>query len=141
VFINIPKTTPEEVWANVPPKAKEIIRQKNIRVMALDAAGIARAEAPTADLEVRMQGIVLLGVFLRVTPFSAETGLSDDDLMDGVEKAVRKYFGKRGEAVVQANLNAIRRGFSEVFQIPQECLASDITNPVLDPRATVELFA
>ena len=73
-------------------------------------------------------------------PFSAETGLTDDDLMEGVENAVRKYFGKRGEAVVQANLKAIKRGFSEVFELPQACLASNITNPVLDPRATVELF-
>jgi pyruvate-ferredoxin/flavodoxin oxidoreductase len=140
IFIQTPKTTPEEVWANVPPKAKRQIREKNIRVMALDAAKIAREEAPTADLEVRMQGIVLLGIFLKVTPFAAEAGLSVDDLMGGVEKAVRKYFGKRGEKVVQANLTAIRRGYSEVFELPQACLASDITNPVLDPRAQVELF-
>ncbi len=38
VFINTPKTTPEDVWLNVPPKAKKIIRENNNRVMALDAA-------------------------------------------------------------------------------------------------------
>ena len=140
IFIQTPKTTPEEVWANVPPKAKVQIRQKNIRVMALDAAKIAREQAPTADLEVRMQGIVLLGIFLKATPFARATGLSTDELMAGVEKAVRKYFGKRGEAVVQANLTAIRRGYNEVFELPPACLASDVTNPILDPRVEVELF-
>ena len=140
IFIQTPKTDPEEVWANVPPKAKDEIREKNIRVMALDAAKIAREEAPVADLEVRMQGIVLLGIFLKATPFDEQAGLSPDEVMAGVEKAVRKYFGKRGEAVVQANLRAIRRGHDEVFELPQDCLASDITNPVLDPRVEIELF-
>ena len=140
VFINTPKTTPEDVWLNVPPKAKKIIRENNIRVMALDAAKIAREESPIPDLEVRMQGVVLLGVFLKVTPFAEEAGLSDEEVLAGVEKAVRKYFGKRGEAVVQANLRSIQRGYNEVFTLPEECLASDLTNPVLDPRADVQLF-
>jgi pyruvate-ferredoxin/flavodoxin oxidoreductase len=128
------------VWANVPPKAKAQIREKNVRVMALDAAKIAREEAPSPDLEVRMQGIVLLGIFLKATPFAQEAGLSDEAVMAGIEKAIRKYFGKRGETVVQANLRAIRRGYNEVFDLPAECLASDVTNPVLDPRAEIELF-
>ncbi|RME61257.1 MAG: pyruvate ferredoxin oxidoreductase, partial [Caldilineae bacterium] len=99
IFVQTPKTTPEEVWANIPPKAKQIIREKNIRVVAADGAKIAREEAPVPDLEVRMQGIVLLGIFLRVTPFAKEAGLSDSEVMDRSEKALRKYFGKRGEAV------------------------------------------
>ena len=96
VFIQTPKTAPEEVWANVPPQAKAKIRENNIRVMALDAAKIAREESPSADLEVRMQGIVLLGIFLKATPFDEETGLTDDEVMAGVEKAVRKYFWQTG---------------------------------------------
>jgi pyruvate-ferredoxin/flavodoxin oxidoreductase len=141
IFIQTPKSTPESVWADVPPKAKREIRDKKVRVMALDAAKIAREEAPSPDLEVRMQGIVLLGIFLKATPFAAEAGLSDEEVMAGVENAIRKYFGKRGEAVVQANLKAIQRGYNEVFVLPETCLASDITNPVLDPRAKIELFS
>ena len=140
VFIQTKKTTPEEVWANVPPKAKAQIREKNIRVLALDAAKIALEEAPKADLEVRMQGIVLLGIFLKATPFDEEAGLSYDEVMTGVKKAVRKYFGNREEAVVKANLRAIGRGYNEVFELPEACLASDITNPSLDPKADLVLF-
>jgi len=40
--------------------------------------------------------------------------------MQGVEKSLRKYFSKRGEQVVQDNLNAVKRGFSEVFEVKQE---------------------
>lgn len=140
LFVQTSKTTAAEVWANVPPKMKEAIREKKIRVMALNAAKIAREEAPVPDLEVRMQGVVLLGIFLRATPFAADAGLSDDEVMEGVEKAVRKYFGKRGEAVVQANLRAIQRGYTEVFILPDEVLASDSTNPVFDSRVEIKLF-
>ena len=87
-----------------------------------------------------MQGIVLLGIFLKATPFDAEAGLSPEEVMVGVEEAVRKYFGKRGEAVVQANMRAIQRGFDEAFEIPTDILDSDATNPILDPRAEVKLF-
>ncbi|MFZ5917530.1 MAG: 2-oxoacid:acceptor oxidoreductase family protein [Chloroflexota bacterium] len=120
IFIQTSKTTPQGVWAGVPPRARKIIREKDIRVLAADAARIAREEAPTPDLEVRMQGIVLLGIFLRATPFARQAGLTDEEVLDRSEKALRKYFGKRGEAVVQANLRAVKRGYQEVFEIPPD---------------------
>jgi pyruvate-ferredoxin/flavodoxin oxidoreductase len=141
IFVQTNKTTPEDVWANVPPKAKAIIREKNIRIFAADAAKIAREEAPVADLEVRMQGIVLLGIFLKVTPFDEEAGISSEEVMNRSEKALRKYFGKRGEAVVQANLRAVRRGHDSVFEVPADIIAQDINAPIYTPGVKIELFA
>ena len=69
-----------------------------------------------------MQGIVLLGVFLRVTPFREQSGISDEELFKGVENSIRKYFGKRGEQVVQDNLQAVRRGFSESIEVSRETM-------------------
>ena len=40
----------------------------------------------------------------------------------GVEKSLRKYFGKRGERVVQDNLKAVRRGYHEVIEVPREVM-------------------
>jgi pyruvate-ferredoxin/flavodoxin oxidoreductase len=95
---------------------------KNARVFALDTVAIAREVSSLADLQQRMQGIVLLGVFLRVTPFQAEHAISDEVLFKGIEKSLRKYFGKRGEQVVQDNLKAVSRGFREVIEIPREAM-------------------
>ena len=39
-----------------------------------------------------------------------------------VEKALRKYFGKRGEQVVQDNLNCVKRGYSEMQEISPEIM-------------------
>jgi pyruvate-ferredoxin/flavodoxin oxidoreductase len=135
LFVQTPKKSHEEVWADVPPRAKELIRQNQIRVLALDAARIAREVAPVADLAVRMQGIVLLGIFLKVTPFAADAGLSDDEVLEGVEKALHKYFGRRGEAVVQANLKAVQRGFEEVFELSPDVIALDLDKLGLKSQA------
>jgi len=137
IFIQSDKTDPAEVWAGIPHYAKKIIRQKNLRVYVLDTVKIARDVATTADLIQRMQGIVLLGIFLRVTPFRDSAGISEEQLFAGVEKSLRKYFGKRGEQVVQDNLTAVKRGYSEVFEIPREIMngvaAIDETAAVATP--------
>lgn len=123
IFIQTDKTTPEEVWTQIPDYAKRIIRERCIRVLALDTVKIAREVASSPDLEQRMQGIVLLGIFLRCTPFLREQRLSKEQVFSAVERSLRKYFGKRGEQVVRDNLEAVRRGYTEVFDLPVEIMA------------------
>ncbi|MFN8443931.1 MAG: 2-oxoacid:acceptor oxidoreductase family protein [Caldilineaceae bacterium] len=124
VFVQSIHADPKLVWHNIPEYARRIIRSRNLRVLYLDAAAIARTVASVPDLQVRMQGIVLLGVFLKSTPFLRQRNLSESELMKGVEKSLRKYFGKRGDQIVQDNLTCVRRGFSEVLEIPQEVIQS-----------------
>ena len=69
-----------------------------------------------------MMGVALLGVFLKATPFARRHNMSFEQLMAGVEKAVRSYWGKRGEQVVQDNLTCIRRGYQEVIEVPRELI-------------------
>ncbi len=45
--------------------------------------------------------------------------MSNEEVYAGVEKALRKYFGKRGEQVVQDNLTCVKRGFEEMQEIPE----------------------
>ena len=40
--------------------------------------------------------------------------MTDEQVYAGVEKALRKYFGKRGDRVVQDNLTCVKRGYSEM---------------------------
>ena len=122
IFLQSAKTDPVEVWASIPEYAKRLVREKKARVFALDTFRIAEEVATRPDLRIRMAGIVLLGVFLRITPFAERYGMSYEDVMKGVEKALRKYFGKRGEQVVRDNMRAVERGYKEVFEIPQEII-------------------
>jgi pyruvate-ferredoxin/flavodoxin oxidoreductase len=124
VFVQSQKTDPAEVWAAVPAWARTELLAKNARLLALDTVAIAREVSSLADLQQRMQGIVLLGVFLRVTPFQRIHSIDRDVLFKGIEKSLRKYFGKRGEQVVQDNLKAVQRGYNEVFEIPREVMVA-----------------
>ncbi len=45
--------------------------------------------------------------------------MTDEQVYAGVEKALRKYFGKRGDRVVQDNLTCVKRGYSEMKEIPR----------------------
>jgi pyruvate-ferredoxin/flavodoxin oxidoreductase len=59
-----------------------------------------------------------------VAPFVAARAASEAELYAAVEKSLRKFFGKRGEKVVQENLTAVRRGRDEVFEIPFEVMSA-----------------
>ena len=120
LFVQSAKTDSNEIWNDFPKWAQHTIQKENITVLALDTVKIAKEVSSRPDLIQRMQGIVLLGIFLKATPFLERSGVSEDDLMVGVEKSLRKYFGKRGEQVVQDNLGAVKRGFNEVFEVKQD---------------------
>jgi pyruvate-ferredoxin/flavodoxin oxidoreductase len=122
VFMQSRYTDPADVWNRIPAHHQKTIRDKNLSVYFIDMVSIAREVASVADLEMRMQGIVLLGAFLKLTPFAKASGMSDEQVYEGVESALRKYFGKRGEQVVQDNLTCVKRGYSEMQQIPAEMI-------------------
>ena len=122
VFMQSPYPDVKEVWNHIPAHHQQTIRQRRLHIYYADMVQIAREVASVADLEMRMQGIVLLGAFLKLTPYATDSGMTDDQVMVGVEKALRKYFGKRGERVVQDNLTCVRRGYNEMREIPREII-------------------
>jgi pyruvate-ferredoxin/flavodoxin oxidoreductase len=124
VFVQSDHTDPTQIWASVPAWARLELTGKEAKVYALDMVRIAREVSSRADLQQRMQGIILLGVFLKVTPFQNDLNLPEEAVFAGVEKSLRKYFGRRGERVVQDNLFAVQRGYHEVLEVPAEVMRS-----------------
>jgi len=117
LFIQSTRKDPEAIWASIPAWARAEIVFRNIRVTALDTADLARRHAPRPDLLVRMQGVALVGVFLRVAPFAARAGLDRDALLAAVADRLGRFFGKRGGAVVDANLAVIREAYDELIDV------------------------
>ena len=103
-------TSPTDVWNRIPHADRRMILDKKLRVYYIDMVQIARDVASVADLEMRMQGIVLLGTFLKLTPYAAGSGMTDEQVYEGVETALRKYFGKRGEQVVKDDVTLRQTG-------------------------------
>jgi pyruvate-ferredoxin/flavodoxin oxidoreductase len=107
VFVASPERDPEAIWRSIPSEARREILTRGIRLAALDPAELARTRAPRPDLVARMQGVALLGVFLRLAPFVAHAGLDRDELLDAVRPHLERFFGKRGRRVVDANLDLV----------------------------------
>jgi pyruvate-ferredoxin/flavodoxin oxidoreductase len=124
IFMQSPHAEPIDVWKHIPDSNKRVIRDRKLRVFYCDMVKIAREMASEADLQMRMQGIVLLGAFLKLTPYAAESQMNDEQVYEGVEKALRKYFGKRGDRVVQDNLNCVKRGYGEMREIPRSMMGA-----------------
>lgn len=122
IFMQSNFSDPADVWKRIPDHHQKTIRDRDLRVYFVDMVKIARDVASAADLEMRMQGIVLLGGFLKLTPYAKEQMMSDEQVYAGVENALRKYFGKRGDRVVQDNLTCVKRGYSEMQEIPRSLI-------------------
>ena len=117
LFMQSPLTDPEAIWSSIPAHARADIVARGIRVTALDTAGLARRHAPRPDLAVRMQGVALVGVFLRVSPFAERAGLDRTSLLAAVRDRLGRFFGKRGGAVVDANLSVIEEAYDSLIDV------------------------
>lgn len=101
--------TPDEVWRSLPKKARRTIRERHIRLLVLDAFGVARQHAPQADLETRMMGIAFIGAVTgHVDAITA--GSSEEAIMAKVRQQIAKKFGSKGEAVVEGNMAVVLAG-------------------------------
>ncbi len=117
VFVQSPLRDAEAVWASIPASARAEILARRIRVTALDTVALAREHAPRPDLVVRMQGVALVGVFLRVAPFAERAGLDRAALMEAVRRQLTRFFGKRGGRVVEANLAVIEAAYDNLIDV------------------------
>jgi pyruvate-ferredoxin/flavodoxin oxidoreductase len=129
VFIQSALPSAESIWASIPAQARSEILARRIRVTALDTAGIARRHAPRPDLEIRMQGVALVGVFLRVSPFAAAAGMGRNLLLEAVAERLGRFFGKRGSSVVEANLAVIGEAWDGLIDV-----TGSVTGLELDRR-------
>jgi hypothetical protein len=64
-----------------------------------------------------MQGVALVGAFLRLTPFAARAGLDRAALLAAVRPHLERFFGKRGGQVVDANLDLVAAAFDGVIDV------------------------
>jgi pyruvate-ferredoxin/flavodoxin oxidoreductase len=117
LFIQTALEDPHDIWGSLPASARAEIARRSIRVAALDTAALARAHAPRPELEVRMQGVALVGVFLRLAPFAEQAGLGREALLAAVRPGLVRFFGKRGTAVVDANLAVIAEAYDRVIDV------------------------
>jgi pyruvate-ferredoxin/flavodoxin oxidoreductase len=134
LFLQTALASPDAIWASLPTAARAEILERRIAVWALDTAELARRHAPRPELEVRMQGVALVGVFLRVAPLAERFGMGRDALMAAVGNRLDRFFGKRGAATVRANQAVIAEAYDTVIDVTRA-----VAGPALPaPRERME---
>ncbi len=121
VFIiqsNLPDAT--ALWATFPMHIQKYIVENEIRVFYLDAFTIAREESSNPDLQLRMQGNAFQGAFFHASDVKERAGLSEENLFKAIENQLKDKFGKKGQRVVDDNLRVVKRGYTEIHEIPAE---------------------
>jgi pyruvate-ferredoxin/flavodoxin oxidoreductase len=136
LFIQSPLATPEAIWASIPAQARAEVLARRIRVTALDTADLARRHSPRADLQIRMQGVALVGVFLRVAPFAAAAGMGRHRLLEAVGDRLGRFFGKRGASVVKANLAVIGEAWDRLIDVTGAVTGID-DSPAREPEGVL----
>jgi pyruvate-ferredoxin/flavodoxin oxidoreductase len=116
-FFIIQSNLGDETWASFPVWAQKFIVDNEIRVYHLDAFQIAREEAGSADLQLRMQGIAFQGAFFAASPVMQNASLTENALFTAIEAQLQAKFGGKGARVVADNLRVVKRGYTELKEI------------------------
>jgi pyruvate-ferredoxin/flavodoxin oxidoreductase len=97
----------EDVWEHLPLAIQKVIIDKQLKVFAIDATGVAR----TSQLGNRINTIMQ-------TCFFALSGvLPRDEAITKIKEFIRKSYGKRGEPVVRQNFAAVDAALAHLREI------------------------
>jgi pyruvate-ferredoxin/flavodoxin oxidoreductase len=118
---------PDEVWDHLPRSVQEEIIQKRLKFYVIDAYSVARETGMGVRINTTMQ-----------TCFFAISGvLPRDEAIARIKEAIRKTYGKRGEAVVQKNFAAVDAALAHLHevQVPERVTSTVDLLPVVPPAA------
>ena len=97
VFLLNTPTPSDEVWQKLPRRIQEQIIEKQLRFYVIDAYEVAKATGMGGRINTIMQ-----------TCFFAISGvLPREEATERIKDAIKKTYGKRGEAVVEKNFAAV----------------------------------
>ncbi len=98
---------PREVWQHLPIEVQQELRAKNLRFYVIDAHKVAHETGMGARINTVMQ-----------TCFFAISGiLPREEAIRQIKQSIKKTYGKRGEAVVQRNFQAVDQTLQGLYEV------------------------
>jgi pyruvate-ferredoxin/flavodoxin oxidoreductase len=106
---------PEAIFDNLPALMQQQLIEKKIKFFVINASQVARETGMGARINTIMQ-----------TCFFAISGvLPGDEALKAIEDSIRKTYGKKGEQLVQRNLDAVHKTMTHLFEV---AIPSQVTN-------------
>ena len=118
---------PDKVWDHLPQQVQRQIIAKSLKFYTIDAYEVAGETGMGVRINTIMQ-----------TCFFAISGvLPRDEAIEEIKKAIKKSYGKRGEAVIQKNYAAVDAAVAHLHQveIPDEATSILEMPPVVSSEA------
>ena len=107
VFLLASMYGPEEVWERLPREVQQTILDKRLRFYVIDAFKVASDIGMGGRINTVMQ-----------TCFFAISGiLPEAQAIEQIKQSIRKTYGKRGEAVVQKNFQAVDATLEHLYEV------------------------
>ena len=117
----------DEIWDELPKEVQTAIIEKQLKFYVIDAYSVAQAAGMGTRINTIMQ-----------TCFFAISGvLPKDEAIAQIKKAIKKTYGKRGEAVVQANFAAVDQTLAHLHEVkvPAAVSATRTMPPIVSDAA------
>jgi pyruvate-ferredoxin/flavodoxin oxidoreductase len=129
IFLLNSPHNPDEVWDHLPRSVQQDIIDKQLRFYVVDGYQVARETGMGRRINTIMQ-----------TCFFALSGvLPTEEAIDQIKKAIRKTYGKRGEAVVTQNFAAVDAALSHLHQVTvPDVVTSNYERPPIVPEHAPE---
>jgi pyruvate-ferredoxin/flavodoxin oxidoreductase len=109
---------PDEVWDHLPKEVQTSIIEKDLQFYIIDAYEVAKKTGMGSRINTIMQ-----------TCFFAISGvLPKDEAITAIKEAIKKTYGKRGEAVVKKNFAAVDQALAHLHKVDvPQAITSNIT--------------
>ena len=117
----------DHVWDELPVEVQRQILDKRLRFFVIDALKVASATGMKSRINTVMQ-----------TCFFAISGvLPREDAIAAIKKGIKKSYGRKGEAVVQQNYDAVDQTLANLFQVevPAKATSKHRTPPIVSDAA------
>ncbi len=127
VFLLNAPYAPDELWSHLSKEVQTEIVDKQLKVFVIDGYKVARDVGMGNRINTIMQ-----------TCFFAISGvLPRDEAIDKIKNAIKKTYGKRGDAIVQANYAAVDGTLANLHQmtVPPAVTATRRMPPVVSDNA------
>ena len=124
-LLNTPHNS-ESVWDTLPKEVQEAIVEKKLKFFVIDAYEVAKNTGMGVRINTIMQ-----------TCFFAISGvLPREEAIAQIKKAIKKTYGKKGDAVVQQNFLAVDETLAHLYEVKVPATVS--SSRVRPPMVSVE---
>ena len=107
VFLLDSSYGPQEVWEHLPVEVRAAVLEKRLRCYVIDAHKVAS--------DIGMGGRI--NTIMQVCFFALSGVLPRDKAIESIKYSIKKTYGKRGEAVVQRNYQAVDATLQNLYEV------------------------